>query len=494
MADETKPQVKLYFSDFFDVAPSLIESYGAFNISLLSDLPLFIDPFLLFNSKKPEYQALHDTMIRYLRFLRDKSSERLLESGLIKALYTFPEVSQNWFGFAEIGNKGSGLGLRFAQALHRNLGRVFHDFGDDEATNGSHLEELCLIERGVGRDNISDFTTNLIKGFLLEYTQTFAERFIKPKFHRRFLVKKVCFNYKTESWENQTFVLPFFNSDFVVLTPKDMLSRDVAWINKDDLLNEFEAVSDAVQNDQLRAQINNYFMKVLPEDATKKERKEAVMRTIRKFPELINAFIQSKERRGDQAVKSSSLKVKKSEDLYLRNFRELVGLLCDSSDFYSVDGNTYDQSLKRVHFLKDVIENKGGHRLFYVKGEPLRREADLHIMYRLTWFATSADVSREVNDGRGPADFKISEGSADKSIVEFKLASNSQLERNLAHQTKIYQKASDASNSIKVIIFFSEEEEERTKKILKRLRLKGRADVVLIDARSDNKSSGSKAA
>jgi hypothetical protein len=116
MTDETKPQVKLYFSDFFDVAPSRIESYGAFNISLLSDLPLFVDPFLLFNSEKPEYQALHDAMIKYLRFLRDKSSERSLESGLIKALYTFPEVRQNWFGFSEVGNRGSGLGVRFAQA------------------------------------------------------------------------------------------------------------------------------------------------------------------------------------------------------------------------------------------------------------------------------------------------------------------------------------------------------------------------------------------
>jgi hypothetical protein len=88
MAEKNKPTVKLYFSDFFEVAANTIETYGAFNISLLADLPLFIDPFLLFNSKKPEYQALHDRMITYLRFLRDKSSQRKLETGLIKVLYT----------------------------------------------------------------------------------------------------------------------------------------------------------------------------------------------------------------------------------------------------------------------------------------------------------------------------------------------------------------------------------------------------------------------
>lgn len=37
--------VKLYFSDFFDVDEDIIEGYGAVNISLINDLPLFIDLF-----------------------------------------------------------------------------------------------------------------------------------------------------------------------------------------------------------------------------------------------------------------------------------------------------------------------------------------------------------------------------------------------------------------------------------------------------------------
>jgi len=44
--------MNVYFSDFFNVDPDAIEEYGAFNISLINDLPLFIDPFLLFNSDK----------------------------------------------------------------------------------------------------------------------------------------------------------------------------------------------------------------------------------------------------------------------------------------------------------------------------------------------------------------------------------------------------------------------------------------------------------
>ena len=62
--------MKVLFSDFFRVDSDAVEQYGAFDISLLADLPLFVDPFLLFNSKKPEYRQLHDKIIRYLRFLR----------------------------------------------------------------------------------------------------------------------------------------------------------------------------------------------------------------------------------------------------------------------------------------------------------------------------------------------------------------------------------------------------------------------------------------
>jgi hypothetical protein len=499
MAQETNPTipihgVKLYFSDFFEVPPAELKRYGAFNVSLVSDLPLFIDPFLLFNSRRPEYRQLHQRIIDYLRFLKEKSTNQRLESGLIKALYRFSEVNQNWLGFTEKGNRGRGLGTKFAMSLHRNLGRLFTNFGAESLTKGSHLEKLCLIEAGVGRDNISDFTTNLIKEFLLEYTAQFTKEFVPRKLRRKFLVQKVHFNYRTETWQPRSFILPCFNQDFVLLTPKKILTRDQTWINREDLISDFESLCDAIENAELRAMVNNYLIKVLPEDPTSKQRHAAAGATIQKYPQLIDEFIRQKEKDGQQAESVSSSKVKSSEKLYLEQFGKLVEILEKRSKFYHVSGSTYAEALKRILFLKDVIENKGGHKLFHVNGEPLRRESDAHILYRFTWFASASDVSREVNDGRGPADYKISRGSKDKSIVEFKLASNPQLEKNLQHQTRIYQKASDANKSIKVILFFSESEHERVKAILRRPKLSGKESVVLIDARSDNKPSGSKAA
>jgi len=94
--------MRVYFSDFFGVDRKVIEKYGAFDVSLLADLPLFVDPFLLFNSKRPIYRKLHARIIAYLRFLRDKSTaESQLSSGLIRAWYMFPEVEQNGLDFQQ---------------------------------------------------------------------------------------------------------------------------------------------------------------------------------------------------------------------------------------------------------------------------------------------------------------------------------------------------------------------------------------------------------
>ena len=89
---------RVLFSDFFQIAPDVLEAYGTFNISLVGDLPLFIDPFLLFNSEKPEYQALHEEIIQYLRFLRDKSLDHEVTDGELKAWYFFNVEVKHWRG------------------------------------------------------------------------------------------------------------------------------------------------------------------------------------------------------------------------------------------------------------------------------------------------------------------------------------------------------------------------------------------------------------
>lgn len=93
----------IYFTDFFDVSPVALEEYGAFDVSLIGDLPLFVDPFLLFNSENPTYQALHGEIIRYMRFLKDVTlSERLTEP-LVSSATCWRSKRQRLFFF--LGNR-----------------------------------------------------------------------------------------------------------------------------------------------------------------------------------------------------------------------------------------------------------------------------------------------------------------------------------------------------------------------------------------------------
>ena len=117
----------------------------------------------------------------------------------------------------------------------------------------------------------------------------------------------------------------------------------------------------------------------------------------------------------------------------------------------------------------------------------------MQIMYRLIWYGTNFDVNREVNNGRGPADYKISYGKKNSTIVEFKLASNSKLRQNLEKQVDIYKVASETERAIKVIMYFSEMEYEKVRKVLNDLEIINSPDIVLIDARNDNKPSASNA-
>ena len=62
---------------------------------------------------------------------------------------------------------------------------------------------------------------------------------------------------------------------------------------------------------------------------------------------------------------------------------------------------------------------------------------------------------------------------------------------NLAKQVEVYKKANRTEWGIKVIVYFSKDQQRDVEKILADLRLTDRKEVILIDARKDNKESAS---
>ncbi len=489
---EVAHRVDLYFSQYFDVAPGTLDAFGAFDISVVSDLPLFIDPFLLFNSEKPEYQALHDGVIEYLIFLRDHATEDL-DPGLIANWYRFKEVKQNWLGFTLLGNGGHALGAHFAEALHASLGSILSDFGQESVTQGSHLEKLCLIKGGVGRDSISDFTTNLIKDYLLQFTQDFARNHLDPERCRQFAVQRARFNYTTKTWETRNYYLPALDHDFVILTPVDILTRDDTWISHADMVAKFAVLPDAVPNDQLRAQINQYFRSRLGRRPSERDRRAAAADTLAHFPELVDFYIRLKEQDGDRAQSISSQRVEDARRVLVEQLKRALADLEARTDFYDTAWTSYDEALSRARLFKDYVENQDGYKLINRAGKPFSQEAEVQLFFGLLWCKSDFDANREVNNGRGPVDFKISFGAGDKSLIEFKLASNTSLKRNLQKQIAIYEAANATRKSVKVIMCYTAKDQLRVARVLKELKLDKEPSIVVIDARSDNKPSGSKA-
>jgi hypothetical protein len=482
----------IFFSDYFGVTPEVLDEYGAFNISIASDLPLFVDPFLIFNSERPEYVELHHGMIDYVRFLRDKAIDGVSPS-LLRAWYEFNEVKQNWLGFTVLGNEGAGLGKKFANALYHSLRGRMRNFGDETLTRGSHLEKVTLIRSGVGRANISDFTVNLIKHYLLGYTQQFARQYLAPELCGTFSVAKTRFNYTTTSWQTESFYLPRLASDFVLLTPIDLLTRDDTWINHRDMIRSFERITPAMNDATLRAQVEFYLQSQLGDHPTDARLRAAIERTYDRYPELIDLYIRTREDEGDDARIVSLAKTESIRAELVDLLRQLTHELQTKTDFYRQDWTSYDECMQRVLAFKRYIEDQDGYRILNSGSSRPSKEPEVQIFFGLLWCLTDFDVNREPNNGRGPVDFKVSYGSHDKSLIEFKLASNSGLKRNLERQVEIYEAANQTRQSIKVIICYSAEDQRRVERILTELKLIDNQSVVIIDARHDNKPSASKA-
>lgn len=482
--------INVYFSDCFHVDPAVIEDYGAINISLINDMPLFIDPFLLFNSRDPEFQKIHQDIIDYLRFLQDNTAGYLsLKKGMKAAWFTFSEVKQTWLGFSLSGNSGRGMGNDFAQGLFKGLTTIYKNLDKSTVTETVHIEKLCLICPKVGRDKISDFTTAFTKKYLLEYTEIFAKKYIAPELRRNVTVDRAYFDWDLKVWVRRVYDLPYINGDYVLLTPKAILTRDDTFINRSDMLEKLDVIGQAVPDEQLRFQLNTYLAGMLTDRSkrpSKKEKLRYAQAFVNNYPEIIDYYLRYKEEHKEEATSISQNEVYEVEHILCEQASGLINLLAEQTDFYNLSINVYDEVTKRIQYLKHVIEDQDGYKLFYeADGTPIKRESILQTLFRLVWYGTKLDVNREVNNGRGPVDYKISFGKKGAVLVEFKLASNSKLKQNMANQVEVYKAASESDSAIKVILYFTDQEQKKIYTVLNELGLAENNDIVLIDARPD---------
>ena len=317
--------------------------------------------------------------------------------------------------------------MDFARSLIRNLGLLFPDSAAP-ISSSRHLEKMSLIRGGVGRDSVSDFTTNLIKDYLLAYTQTFAREHLAARKRRTFPVRRVSFNSDTESWRDGSYELPALSeTEFILLTPTDMLTRDDTWINRTDLIRGFETIPPSISDDSLRSQMSNYFEQELrrrprPFRApTQTDRTAAADATIERYPELLDYYIALKEIDGERAKVASQEHVSATRYVFYDQLRDLLTQLLDQEDFYRGPVSSYSEALTKARAFKHYVESKDGYRLINSGSGSFGSEADVQLFFGLAFVGSTFDVNREPNNGRGPVDFAVSKGAYNKSLIEFKL-------------------------------------------------------------------------
>lgn len=497
----------MFFSEQFRIDTELIKAYGAVDISLVCDIPLFIDPMLIFNSDNPEYQALHQEIIRYFHFLSTKAKQGL-SSKEINAWFNFSEVPNNWLGFSMVGNKGLALGKKYAEFLYQNIGFALDTHG---ISKGQHIEKAMLLYEGSGKDKISDLTVNLIKRFLCEYTENFAKAYIAPSLCKKLPVEKAYFNYNTESFVSREYTLPYINNEkgeieYVLLTPYDILREDEPSINREDFYNSHERIRAAIENDSLRTYVNNYIgqavqryeesqkrnRRTIREKSIRKIEKEAFQDIIKEYPELYDYYIKVREADTDEIRLQCMQELNKQLEKLLLASRNLVSIFKQNGYLIEENLSAREEAKKRLAFFKHIIEDCDGYKNLYVKGEQIAKENDLQRLFRFVWYGTNYKVDAEPNNGRGQADFIVSMGQQNQNIVEFKLASNSTL-GHVFTQVKIYEAANCADGSLIAIFYFTESEYLTARQVVINAGYENRIDeaIFLIDCRNDNKAPAS---
>jgi hypothetical protein len=202
---------------------------------LVEDLPLCIDPFLLYKSRDPELRSLHDLVVRH--FGAGVDAIRLGDMVEAERILDFPEASEVGFGYGSKNKRGSGLGTTLQKLLIDSL-----TLSPAILVRGiRHIEEMQLISPGIGPDRVGDIASNILKNYLIEYTQRQCGIHNIPV--ERNVPLEHVFDLEDSRWHDGYFDLPVNSKDgkAVLLVPRRIV-RQLPWINYENFAKtEFRA-------------------------------------------------------------------------------------------------------------------------------------------------------------------------------------------------------------------------------------------------------------
>ncbi|WP_437308182.1 hypothetical protein [Sorangium sp. So ce388] len=182
------------------------------DIELSSDTALFVDPFAISQRQDALSYDCHLTIVAFFQRVVDCMREEHPDEARGMLQY-FKEPNETRLGLSSGAPQGAGVGGGQAEEIFAALA------ASSAVKTGllSALEECELMIEGIGRDKISDLTTNIIRGHLAQYTQEQCKLWNIPV---RDAALSPWFDAKRGIWVSDYLRLPWFANEPILLVPK----------------------------------------------------------------------------------------------------------------------------------------------------------------------------------------------------------------------------------------------------------------------------------
>lgn len=196
------------------------------------DIPLCVDPFLLWKSPSQQDNSLHTAIVNsfnHLGYLFNKGKKNDAKNILIK-------ISEcNEVG---LGSSKTRIGKPIGITLAHKIILLYKEIPQISKSGFTHFEEIQLFVDQISKDRISDISCSFIKSFLIDYTIQQCVKHHIPMGKTKIDV----YNYKSNKFKKESVSLPLNpeNKSPVILVPKRWL-RYIPWINYDDCVSEYLA-------------------------------------------------------------------------------------------------------------------------------------------------------------------------------------------------------------------------------------------------------------
>lgn len=413
------------FSTHFEITRSRVDDW--FDPDLSIDTKLFVDPFLLLDeasNPRSMWSTSHAQLIEHFArcydLLARAGNSGTLSETVVRGLLTFPEPSELCLGYTAAGTAGSGSGRRNAELIIGSIVTAIAAGLD----RPEHIEEIGILNEGVGADRISDATCNVLKPTIIKYTQAVVRQHrIRTSPVR---VRHTRCNLTTGRWLDEEVELPInpVTGRGILLLPRRFLNS-LPTLNADDWF-------DSTLNEDLRRDLNMQVAQKVP--------KSEIVRAARRHPDRIRAWADELRRSG--AVVGYDFA---SDPLGVVSWQDAGEAFAASHVLQASVRNIGDLRSFVENLLalfKAFIEQQGGWKLLWNDDgkEKPEEAAQLALlgMARPYCRAHGVEIDREVNLGRGPVDFKISSGAALRLLIEAKKLHNGDFWNGLENQLPSY--------------------------------------------------------